>query len=456
MRMMYSIRCSRLWLCLIVMLSLAACQASATATPTAEPTEIPSATATRRPSATPPPTDTPEPTEIPPTETLVLTDTPEPPSATPFPPLATTKIIVNVRAGPGAAYPLIGKLQRGQSRPILGKSQDNQWWQVQYEDKLGWIAADLTDVRGGINGVPVITVAQLPSSTPVSTRSAALRPPTNTPTADIPSAGGRIYFVVKQPDMTYSAAWVRPAERENIFADVVLGDAPGDFSEALSTNATPLDWSEATGKLAYVVGGAGQNRLQTVDREQTVVDIASHGTIVTPRWTSNGEQLYYIGYDNNFQNQKIYVVNADGTNRLGCFGARSGEMLRGLDVSPTTREIVFVSNLSGSYELWKMGPDCANPVQLTDDRVDTTAPAFSPDGRTITFVSNKAGPTAFDIYLMNSDGTNVRRMVDGFSPVFSPDGNWIAYSRNGEVYIMDITGNNIQTIVPGYRPAWAP
>lgn len=438
------------------MAALAACQASPTATPTVPPTEplSPTAVSTRivRNTTTPlPPTETE--TQAPPTEPP--TETPAPPTAVPLAPLARTKIIVNVRAGPGAGFPLLGKLRKGETRPILGKSPDNQWWQIDFQGKPGWIAADLTEVQGGTNGVPVIAVAPPPSATPVSTRSVVLRPPTETPTANIPMSGGRIYLVVKQADGSYTTDWVRPTDREKIFADVALGDMPGDFNEALSTNASPLDWSEAAGKLAYVVGSGGQNRLQTVDREQNVVTVASHGAIVTPRWTANGRQLLYIGYDNNFQNQKIYVVNADGTNRLGCFGARSGEMLRGLDVAPNG-DIVFVSNYSGSFELWKMPANCTNPVQLTDYRADTTAPAVSPDGKRLAFVSNRAGPTQQDVYLMSVDGTNVQDVVAGFSPAFSPDGNWLAYSRNGEVYVMDITGNNIQTIAPGYRPAWAP
>jgi Bacterial SH3 domain/WD40-like Beta Propeller Repeat len=423
------------------------CQASPTATPTLAPAAPASPTSV--PTATLEPTQTLSPTEIPPT------DTPEPPTATPLPPIATTRIIVNVRAGPGAAFPLIGKLARGVSRPILGKSEDSKWWQIDFEGKPGWIAADFTDVRGGTSGVPVVAIAKPPTATSLPSRIAIPRlQPSATPTADIPLSGGRIYFVVKQEDGSYTTAWVRPDKKQEIFSDVILGTTPGDLNPVLSTNATPLDWSAAAGKLAYIVGSGTQNKLQTIDQNQNVADIASHGAITTPRWFSDGKQLAYIGYDNNFQNQKIYITSADGKSQRECFGARSGETLRGLDVSPAN-EIVFVSNYTGGAELWKLDGNCGEPTRLTQLNVDTSAPAFSPDSKQIAFVSNQAGATQFDIYLMTVDGTNIRRLISGFSPIFSPDGNWLAFSQNGEVYIMDIMGNRIQTVAPGYRPAWA-
>lgn len=424
------------------------CQASPTATPTAAPIILP--------TTTPAATDTPEPSAVRASTEIPPTDTPAPPSATPLPPIATTKIIVNVRAGPGAAFPLIGKLQRGVALPILGKSADSAWWQIAFESKLGWIAADFTDVRGGTSGVPVIAVAKPPTPTILPTKIVLARlQPTLTPTADIPLSTGRIYFVVKQEDESYATAWLRPTKPEEIFSDVILGTAPADLKSALSTNASPLDWSDRAGKLAYIVGSGTQNKLQTIDQNQNVIDVASHGAIVTPRWFADGTHLGYIGYDNNFQNQKIYIVNADGTGRRECFAARPAETLRGLDVSPANGDIVFVSNYSGGWELWKLETNCGAPTRLTQFNVDTSAPAWSPDGKQIVFVSNQAGATQYDVYLMNADGTNVRDMIAGFSPTFSPDGMWLAFSDNGEVYIMDITGNHIQTIAPGARPTWA-
>ena len=60
-------------------------------------------------------------------------------------------------------------------------------------------------------------------------------------------------------------------------------------------------------------------------------------------------------------------------------------------------------------------------------------PAWYPDGRQIAFAG--AGRKNSDLYLINVDGTKLRRLTrtaahEG-SPTWSPDGAWIAFARVG-------------------------
>ena len=56
-------------------------------------------------------------------------------------------------------------------------------------------------------------------------------------------------------------------------------------------------------------------------------------------------------------------------------------------------------------------------------------PSWSPDGRQIAFASHRDG--IFQIYAMNSDGSNVRRLTkhnaEDSNPVWAPDGGSIVY-----------------------------
>ncbi|MGE5138820.1 MAG: SH3 domain-containing protein [Rudaea sp.] len=423
------------------LLLLAACSAEPTATPTgaaaaASPARTVQPTATEVPVA---------PTDAPPTDTAA------PPSSTPLPPIATTKIIVNLRAGPGVSYTVIGKLKRGERHPILGKSEDGKWWQIDFQGRMGWLPGDLVDVQGGTSIVPVISVAAAPTATLPPTAAPVrgtmvVRP---TPTS-LPPPPGRVYFIVQG-----HAAWVDPLYKDQVYEDVTVGQ-PGDLDVTLSTNASPLDWSEQAGMLAYVKGNKPDTLHLAGRSADRVLD--SHGAILTPRWFGGGQQLAYVGLDNNFQNQVIYVVNADGSKPVNyrCFPARAGEQLRGLAVNPRSGEIVFVSNYSGKFELWEMDRGCSRPVQLTHDNADVSAPAVSPDGLRIAYVSNRTAPTDYEIYVMSADGSAPARLGEGFTPAFSPDGFWIAFARNLEVYIMDYMGGSSQPLTPGGQPSWAP
>ena len=62
-------------------------------------------------------------------------------------------------------------------------------------------------------------------------------------------------------------------------------------------------------------------------------------------------------------------------------------------------KIVFHSDRSGNWDIWKMDSDGSNPMQLTDDLEHDIKPDFSPDGSAIIFESNRSGN--YDIWPNN-------------------------------------------------------
>ena len=82
-----------------------------------------------------------------------------------------------------------------------------------------------------------------------------------------------------------------------------------------------------------------------------------------------------------------------------------------------------------------MAADGSHPVNVTDHAADDGAPAWSPSGTRIAFMSNRTGNS--ETYVMGADGSdpvNVTKHAaeDGF-PSWSPDGRRIAFtsSRDG-------------------------
>lgn len=107
-----------------------------------------------------------EPTETP---TLVVapTDTPAPePTATeePSEPMVTVSQNMNVRGGPGTAYPVVGAGRAGDTSKIVGQNSDGSWVQVEYpsSDGKGWVYAPLVQISGQLEAVPIVDVAPPP------------------------------------------------------------------------------------------------------------------------------------------------------------------------------------------------------------------------------------------------------------------------------------------------------
>lgn len=102
--------------------------------------------------------------------------------------------------------------------------------------------------------------------------------------------------------------------------------------------------------------------------------------------------------------------------------------------------IVYSSKAAGGVysNIWVMSADGSNPRQLTDAPANDWFPAVSPDGRYIVFSSNLSGK--FNLWRMDMNGGNLEQLTNGlaaYAPDFSPDGRWVAcmFKDHGEMSI---------------------
>ena len=146
-------------------------------------------------------------------------------------------------------------------------------------------------------------------------------------------------------------------------------------------------------------------------------------------------------------------------------------------------QIIFVSSRDGhirddvpgipAFEIYVMDADGGNQRRLTNNRLHDGSPSWSPNGEHIVFMSNRDGNP--EIYVMDADGRNQHNLSNNLSddrdPAWSPDGKRIAFSSNRdgrfnwEIYVMDADGRNLQRLTnnpdpnghPDDRyPSWSP
>jgi len=104
------------------------------------------------------------------------------PAPEPAPAIPTGRVTgaqaLNIRSGPGVAFPVIGVARNGDEGEIVGRSVDGRWWAVSLPAApggIGWASADFVLATNAEN-VPVIAAPPPPPPTPTP-----VRPPTATP-----------------------------------------------------------------------------------------------------------------------------------------------------------------------------------------------------------------------------------------------------------------------------------
>ena len=183
---------------------------------------------------------------------------------------------------------------------------------------------------------------------------------------------------------------------------------------------------------------------------------------------------YSRGYVWPLHDHEIYTADPDGSDlrRL----TRSPGYDAEATVSPDGSSIVFTSVRDGDLEIYVMDSDGGNVRRLTHEEGYDGGAFFSADGSRIVYRAHHPEtaaeredyralleeglirPGRLDLFVMNADGTEKRRLTDNgaanFAPFFHPDGDRIIFSsnlhdpesRNFDLYMIGTDGSGLERI----------
>jgi TolB protein len=292
-----------------------------------------------------------------------------------------------------------------------------------------------------------------------------------------------------------------------------LGDinvSDPDLPTALpSFTPLPIPTRPNSGRIIFTCTRGDFNQLCIVNGDgtgyQQITNVEAHNyyTVYSPK---GGAIVYASNQNGGFFDLFLFIFD---DSRLIRLTENIGNVLSP-SFSPDGTTILFANRAAdGPTSLWTVDQTGKNPELLYAGPNTIVAADWSPDGETIAFAMAVDRPDAYEIFLMDVDGSNVRRITYGlegiggsldWSPdgrylliyagppgdkdifrvdvqaqtasqltnggnnaasVYSPDGQWIAFNslRNddqADIFIMRVDGSSMRQVTDNPEPDWQP
>jgi len=264
---------------------------------------------------------------------------------------------------------------------------------------------------------------------------------------------GRTQLVAKGPGQGLQVTWTVNVIAGSLKLAVArLALAPGeratlranfaDDSGAVLGPASGLSWASDNAQVASVaedgtITGQGYGRAR-------ITASAPGGKTASADVYVMGEIIVASSRGGKF---RLYSIERSNLSQLRPLSADTGQQIDPA-FSPDGARIAFVSNRDGNAEIYAMDADGSHVTRLTSDPQLDGHPVFTPDGQAILFQSQRTGGK-LQIFAMNADGTGVKQLTQdsvSLAPAVSPDGRTIAYvslrNKNYDIWLMNRDGSN--------------
>ncbi len=155
--------------------------------------------------------------------------------------------------------------------------------------------------------------------------------------------------------------------------------------------------------------------------------IVSTALEASPRYSPDGKRIAFVS--NRSGSDEIWVCGSDGENPIRLTSFR-GPLAGSPSWSPDGKQIVFDCRPEGNADIYVVSAEGGQPRRLTTDPAEDIVPSWSRDGRWIYFTSNRSG--RLQIWRMpagEGDAAQITRQ-GGFEPMESPDGRWLYFTQD--------------------------
>jgi eukaryotic-like serine/threonine-protein kinase len=219
----------------------------------------------------------------------------------------------------------------------------------------------------------------------------------------------------------------------------------------------------ATGTLVYLRGRAQFQPVVIRGNTAPSPLIPEPGSYSTPRFSPDGRKVAMSVTTTNAQDVWIYDIERNTFQRLTTEGSNVRP-----EWTPDGRAVVFISQRAGKPGIWRQPVDGSGPAEKLFERdLEPFEALVSPDAKWLVIRTAPGSMYSRDILAMSLTGrdTTLTPLVTGpyteSLPRVSPDGKWLAYQSNEttsfQIYVRPFPGAGARTAVSdlgGTEPIW--
>lgn len=250
------------------------------------------------------------------------------------------------------------------------------------------------------------------------------------------------------------------------------------LAAALLLTACPSSSREGSGPNAAIPGALRDDEIAISAGDSNIFAVAADGASplritfgpefdAQPDWSPDRRRLVFIRGDSPRDSGHVMVINRDGTG-LGRLTTGEGSFWDAV-WSPDGRRIAVTKRDVDANRVYVMNADGSDLRRLVE--IESTSPSWSSDGRFLLFAGNPQGGEADRIYRLNVRTGHISLLVAAFntfnqSPVWSPDGERIvfiririgefggqSYTLGTDLYIMNADGTKLRHIPAADQPS---
>lgn len=254
----------------------------------------------------------------------------------------------------------------------------------------------------------------------------------------------------------------------------------GDYNQICSVNADGTDYRQLTeleahsyypvysplgGSVVYASnrdGGVFDLFLLIFDGSQLIRLTENIGNVISPSFSPDGSRILFANRAAEGPTS-LWTIESDGENADLMYAAPN--TIVAADWAPVGNRIAFAMAVDqpDAYEVFVMNEDGTDVRQLTRGLPGIGGSLdWSPDGRSLLIYAGLTGDK--NIFLIDVDAQTAVQLTNGGNNAassFSPDGQWIAFNslRNNDqadIFIMRPDGTDVRQVTSNPEPDWQP